>query len=241
MVSVIEVYNAVRDIANKDQKGFVTPRVFNSFASIAQQSVFNGIFAGLAPAHALRNRGGDAAGGDSALRGIKDDVSIYVTEAILSGSSERSLNSDNNLFSKPDDFFKLISLRVNDEERTSVALVYDPEKIGYIMGSHLSAPVEQFPVALMADSIELFPSDIDSVIMTYYRQPSSVTYAGVLSKANLPKITVDEEDSSGFFSIDATNTYNFDLPEQYKDQVINEIAKLVGLRLRDAQLLGAQG
>jgi len=93
----------------------------------------------------------------------------------------------------------------------------------------------------MADSIELFPSDIDSVIMTYYRQPSSVTYAGVLSKTNLPKITVDEEDSSGFFSIDATNTYNFDLPEQYKDQVINEIAKLIGLRLRDAQLLGAQG
>ena len=40
MISVIEVYNAVRDLANKDQKGFVSPKVFNSFASIAQENVY---------------------------------------------------------------------------------------------------------------------------------------------------------------------------------------------------------
>ena len=51
MISVIEIYNAVRDLANKDQKGFVTPRVFNAFASVAQMSVYNSLFAALAPAH----------------------------------------------------------------------------------------------------------------------------------------------------------------------------------------------
>ena len=44
MISVIEVYNTVRDLCNKDQKGFVTPRVFNTFAEIAQQNVFNEMF-----------------------------------------------------------------------------------------------------------------------------------------------------------------------------------------------------
>ena len=42
MISVIEVFNAVRDLANKDQKGFVAPSVFNSFAEVAQQNVLRG-------------------------------------------------------------------------------------------------------------------------------------------------------------------------------------------------------
>ena len=34
MVSVVQVYNAVKNIANKEQKGFITPAIFNSFAAI---------------------------------------------------------------------------------------------------------------------------------------------------------------------------------------------------------------
>ena len=41
MASVREVYNALNDLANKDQRGFVTPTEFNSFAPIAQQNIFN--------------------------------------------------------------------------------------------------------------------------------------------------------------------------------------------------------
>ena len=44
MISISEVYDAVRDLANKDQKGFVTPAVFNTFAAVAQQNVYNKIF-----------------------------------------------------------------------------------------------------------------------------------------------------------------------------------------------------
>ena len=44
MVNVIDVYNAVRDLCNKDQRGFVTPEVFSTFAGIAQQNVFNEMF-----------------------------------------------------------------------------------------------------------------------------------------------------------------------------------------------------
>ncbi len=44
MASVERVYKAVRDIANKDQRGFVTPAIFNEFAGMAQMNVFNSLF-----------------------------------------------------------------------------------------------------------------------------------------------------------------------------------------------------
>ena len=47
MVSVLQVYNAVKDIANKEQKGFITPGVFNSFAPIAQMNIYNEMFSEL--------------------------------------------------------------------------------------------------------------------------------------------------------------------------------------------------
>ena len=42
--SVVTVYEAVRDLANKDQQGFVTDNEFNSFARLAQLNIFNGLF-----------------------------------------------------------------------------------------------------------------------------------------------------------------------------------------------------
>ena len=78
MISVIEVYNTVRDLCNKDQKGFVTPRVFNTFAEIAQQNVFNEMFKELSVTKQLRKSNFDAAGKDSMHRGVKEDISLFV-------------------------------------------------------------------------------------------------------------------------------------------------------------------
>ena len=57
MASVREVYNALKDIANKDERGFVTPTEFNSFAPIAQTNIFNSLFTQLVAAENLKRRG----------------------------------------------------------------------------------------------------------------------------------------------------------------------------------------
>ena len=44
MISVQSVYETVKNLANKDQKGFVTPEMFNSFAKSAQLKIFHEIF-----------------------------------------------------------------------------------------------------------------------------------------------------------------------------------------------------
>jgi len=60
MISVQRVYEVVRDICNKDQKGFVSPNVFNTLARVAQQNIFNEMFNELKVANALRASGRDA-------------------------------------------------------------------------------------------------------------------------------------------------------------------------------------
>jgi len=240
MISVIEVYNAVRDLANKDQKGFVSPKVFNSFASIAQENVYLEMYSELVAAYGLRVRGVDASQGESAFRGVEDDLSSYIVEEVLSTSSDSSITGDSNVFEKPDDFCKLISIRVNDDERTQAELVYNSAKMSHILNSKLSAPTDLFPVALVSKNIEIFPTSVGSVIMTYYRHPASM-YAQSVGDNNLgdvdysskPILSVSSIDADGFFVPNISGCRNFDLPDKYISEVVAEICKMIGVRLRD--------
>jgi hypothetical protein len=44
MASVQAVYNTLKDVVNKEQRGFVTPAMFNNFAQVAQLNVYNKLF-----------------------------------------------------------------------------------------------------------------------------------------------------------------------------------------------------
>lgn len=246
MISVVEVYNAVRDLANKDQKGFISPKVFNSFAAIAQENVYMEMYSELTAAYSLRVRGVDPSQGESAYRGVEDDLSRYIVEEVLSGGSDGSASGDSNVFSKPEDFCKLISVRVDDEDRVQAELVYNSAKMAHILNSKLSAPTDLFPVALVSKNIEIFPTTVDSVIMTYYRQPASV-YAASIGRVKIGDVDYDGKprlaingavDNEGFFIPDVANSRNFDLPARYIGEVIAEICKMVGVRLRDQVISG---
>tara|TARA_R110000796_G_scaffold12963_3_gene42350 strand:- start:8908 stop:9681 length:774 start_codon:yes stop_codon:yes gene_type:complete len=246
MISVIEVYNTVRDLCNKDQKGFVTPKVFNSFAEVAQQSVFNEMFKELSMAKQLRSRGLDPSGADSSYRGVKDDLSNFTEQVLYDETDSPLLYISANVFKRPLDLYKIISLRydVDGTEGTAswadVELVYNTEKIPQILNSNLSAPTAAFPVALISRDIEVFPSDEafdGSLVITYYRNPASLTLSGVLDTSQGPKIiTSGNPDSDGFFVLNPSSSRHFELPERFKAEVISEIAKMIGVRLRDAEL-----
>ena len=50
MASVQAVYNSLKDLTNKEQKGFITPQIFNSLASLAQMNIYNEFFTELVDA-----------------------------------------------------------------------------------------------------------------------------------------------------------------------------------------------
>lgn len=254
MISISEVYDAVRDLANKDQKGFVTPAVFNALAGVAQQNIYNKMFDWLVKSKSLRRSDNDPARHLSTQQQLEEDLSYYIEERLLS-----EIDEEDDLLTiggvivvepepdeyitirKPLDIKKIISIRSSDQTRDSVEIVYDAEKINRIVNSNLSAPTEDFPVAFIKDNkIHIFPDTmaVDNIVVMFYRQPRSrYVFGNNIGKADLssyPRYAVlNINQVSGFVIEDASNSRNFDLPEHYKNDLIVEMSKLIGIRLRD--------
>lgn len=191
MISVVRVYNIVRDLCNKDQKGFISPNVFNSFAAIAQQNIYNEMFDELKMATALRRSGRDGGRDKSAYKMKEEDLSMYirnvqVTSDINAYNDQVPLADDAEIlvvqdvspdgaftFRKPTALNYLISMTVIDTN-TSVELIHDNEKANRVLNSNLSAPTPEFPIALVMDgTIQVFPTAVEGVLMRYYRNPQS--------------------------------------------------------------------
>ena len=229
MASVREVYNALKDLANKEQRGFITPSEFNSFAPIAQQNVFNKLFKDITASEALRRRNVDPARDKSTLKQIKEDLGVF--------SKESTITKASGVFAKPDDFARLISMKTAGDilldVTTSVMIdpIYDEEKIDRILLSDLSKPSTSRPVAIVKDNIQVFPTNINRIQVRYYKQPEGIDPTTGARTVSLPKFGFTT--SNGKESYNASTSVDFELPEHYTSELVFEIAKLVGVNLRD--------
>ncbi len=75
MISVIETYRSVVEYCNRDQRGFVTPSVFNTFAGLAQKKIFGSFFSAVATAKGVRINQTDGSKEFSANKYKKADLS----------------------------------------------------------------------------------------------------------------------------------------------------------------------
>ena len=229
MASVREVYNALKDLANKEQRGFITPSEFNSFAPIAQQNVFNKLFKDITASEALRRRNVDPARDKSTLKQIKEDLGVF--------SKDSTITKASGVFAKPDDFARLISMKTAGDillDVTSSVMIdpiYDEEKIDRILLSDLSKPSTSRPVAIVKDNIQVFPTSINRIQVRYYKQPEGIDPTTGARTVSLPKFGFTT--SNGKEAFNASTSVDFELPEHYSSELVFEIAKLVGVNLRD--------
>jgi hypothetical protein len=232
MASVREVYNALNDLANKDQRGFVTPTEFNSFAPIAQQNIFNRLFQDLTLAMASRRRNLDPARDKSKAKQLKEDLAVFSKEATLAKTS--------GVFEKPDDLARIISMKTKGnillDVTSSVMIdpIYDEEKLDRILLSTLSAPTSERPIALVRDNIEVFPTSISRIQVRYYKVPEGLDPSTGNRTVSLPKFGFTV--SNGKEAYSASTSVDFELPEHYVSELVHEMAKLVGVNLRDANI-----
>ena len=244
MVSVQQVYDTLKDLANKDQKGFITPAVFNNFAGVAQINIYNELFQELVKAKQIQRQNFDPGRDKSVRKQATEDLSVFIVSDF-----ELEVDSSDGIFFKPANLSKIISISSTAEDRPGieytsstsrynrkqVELVYDAEKIDRILTSNLSTPTEDFPVALIAQDIEVFPSTIDKIRVTYYRRPGSVDINGDATNAQPTYASVMLMGSEQF---NANSSLNFMLPPHYTTELVMEMAKLIGVRLRDPNLAG---
>jgi hypothetical protein len=223
MASVNRVYSALKDLVNKDQRGFVTPAVFNSFASVAQMNIFNKLFDDAALNKRIRNAQSDAGRDKSRVKQANEDLSYF--------SKLSTISLTTGVGDKPSDLARVISIITTDATAKNVEIVYDEEKIDYILRSTLSAPSTSFPVALVSSDIQVFPTSIASVKMRYYKQPEGLSVTTGARVAQQPKFGYTVVAGKEVYS--AANSVDFELPEHYFAELVVEIAKLIGVNLRD--------
>ena len=235
MASVQRVYAALKALVNKDQKGFVTPQIFNSFASVAQTNIYNRLFDEQKNALRFRRAGVDAGREMSKEKQIKEDLSTFVKVDTLTGASS-------GVFTKPTDLGRIISIRTGNTFSDSgysgdqVSIVYDQDDIDRVLSSSLSAPTSGSPVALVSSGIEIFPTNITSLKIRYYKLPEGLlAQTGAKTNAQ-PRFGYSSSVAGVELYLD-TASVDFELPEHYFGELVIEIAQLIGVNLRDADVV----
>ena len=247
MINVIDIYNTVRDLCNKDQKGFVTPEVFSTFAAIAQQNVYNEMFAELTLSKKLRRSNVDNSRDKSVYKQVEEDLSYFIYEIELGDATdvedwapveegEPYDPSDDGIsvLAKPSNLGRIISIRDNTVPgvRTPLELIYNSEDADRVMNSNLSSPTLAFPVALISHNIEILPIDLNEVVLKYYRIPGSINVSGNIEASLTPAyIQIGATNMA-----DMQNSRHFELAPHYSNELVIEIAKMIGIRLRDTFL-----
>lgn len=232
MASVESVYFALKDLANKDQRGFITPTTFNRFAQVAQLNIFNSLFVDARKDKVARLRNIEGARPLGSKKQIKEDLSFFSKEAVLTQSD--------GVFSKPDDLARVISLRTNGKfmfgqsNSTNIDIVYDEEKLYYILNSSLSVPTDSRPIAVLGDDVEVFPTSIKKIKMRYYKYPEGKLATTGARTSATPKFGYTV--SNGVESYSAANSVDFELPDHYEAQIVVEMAKLIGVNLKDSDV-----
>jgi hypothetical protein len=242
MASVNTVYTALKNLANKDQRGFITPAVFNSFAGVAQLNVYNSLFDKFALGNAARTRQLSGERETAPLKQIREDLARFAKESTISQTS-----STDQTFAKPADLGRIISAKtfgtfvLSQTTSIPIDLIYDEAKIEYILRSTLSVPTETRPVALVSDVLEVYPTSIKKIKLRYYKLPQSLMPSTLTRNPSSP--TFDYVVINGVEVYNPGASRDFELPDQYVPELVIEIAKMIGVNLRDSEVYAyaAQG
>ena len=229
MASVNVVYNTLLDLVNKDQKGFITPQVFNRFAGIAQLNIYNRLFDYLKDSERLKRATFDAGRDKSLKKRIDEDLSTF--------AKRETIVKEDGVFKKPSDLSRIISSTVfgpillGQSSRVPIELFYDEEKIDRVLLSDISSPSEEFPIGLVSRDLEVFPDVINRIILRYYKIPESIEATTGARSTNSP--TFGSVQLGPALVYDATNSFDFELPNHYTAMLVIEIAEMIGINLRD--------
>lgn len=237
-VSINSVYKKVLTIANKEQRGYMTPVQFNLLANQVQQSIFEQYFYDLK--QASRVKGNDTNNADH-IEILKEKISIF--ESVNKG--------DFNI--KPVDFYKITDIIyrdgtvvqhltrreynvVNKNSLTKPSLsnpVYTLQE-DYVIDTDFSSamPGNYSPWIIIDNGTTLGQNttyqDINAEYTLYYiRRPKAVKWGYTL---------VGQSNFTDTPIYNSQNSIDFELHDSEEYVIVNKILKLFGIMIKDPSL-----
>ncbi len=212
-VSIDRVYQKVLALANKEQRGYITPQEFNLFADHAQMEIFEQYFYDV-------NQFGRLPGNDteysdmlSLLQEKLSELEVRLVGQLVTGGifNHRLI----------DDLYKLGTL-VNVENGQEIEQVNNNE-LHYMLSGPLTRPTARRPVYVnRIDGLNIYPQTIAAVDISYTRNPTAPSWAYVVIN-NKPLYN-------------STSSVDFELHASEESELVHRILALAGVAIEKPQL-----
>jgi len=217
MINVDRIYQRVLTLANKEQRGYITPQEFNIFANQAQMDIFEQYFYDLN--QFLRTPGNSTVHADM-IDMLEEKIGVFETTGNLALTG--GIGSLNTLSR----FYRLSTVR--DENIIYESITKKEARL--FQTSPLARPTELRPAYIvdgLNNNITLFGRTPNQINIDYIRSPKPVnwTYVVVGGKALHNSNAVDKQ--------------NFQLHPSEETELVLKILTLAGFTLKDPALYQA--
>jgi hypothetical protein len=222
MVNINTVYQKVLALANKEQRGYITPQEFNLLANQAQMEILNQYFYDI-------NQWGRQHGNDTEYSDMLSIIQEKLSELeVRIVDSITFTNGVYNYRTELDDLYKLGSVHTThptNNQKIEIEEVNNNE--WYTMQSApLTRPTLSRPVYVnRQDGLNIYPDTIDDIDISYIRQPVTVQWAYV--------VVNDKALYNDNISVD------FELHASEETELVYKILKLAGVNLKSSEVVQA--
>jgi len=223
-----QVYTTVLSILNKDNRGYVSPMEFNTYAELSQMVIFEELFHKYAKSLAKQNARMYHSEFSDIPKHLREVFDIFVSE------SELVLDNINQEYRySVSDFYKGIKIELLPSSgnldyagRTEVEEVSKLE-INRILNNNLVSPTSEYPVYIVINNkYKIFPyNQAVKVIGTYIRKPKA------------PKWTYLPVGNGPLFNPSAVDYQDFELPAQFFSDLVIKILGYCGIEIREADVI----
>ena len=218
MVNIDTVYQRVLALANKEQRGYITPQEFNLFANQAQMDIFEQYFYDLN--QFLRIPGNNTVHADP-VDMLEEKISIFEK------TDDLTLTEGIGALEALGDFYRLTSVRDGNIFFESVT----KKEFRLFRLSKLASPTGKRPVYQLDQAnnrIRVSGRFPQTVGIDYIRKPTKVEWSSynILGQAAL---------------YDSTNSVDFELHNSEETKLVIKILALAGINLKDNNLYQISG
>lgn len=216
-VSVDTVYQKVLALANKEQRGYITPQEFDLFASQAQLEIFENYFHDIRVAQLKPKSSGDVA---DEINILNERISIHrVVE-----TTDITQSSGN--YDVPLTAYAITSVNFTPSGGiiTEIPEV-DRRDLHYILNNPLAAPSASRPIFCRdtAGDIQVYPSSFSSNVDIHYIQ-----------KPDNPRWGYVVYNNKALYNSGTSN--NFDLHPSEENNLVMRILELAGVSIKQQDL-----
>ena len=217
MINVDRVYQRVLLLANKEQRGYITPQEFNLFANQAQMDIFEQYFYDLN--QFLRVTGNSTMHAD-VVDILEEKISVFeTTKSLALANNAGNLNTLNR-------FYRLSNVRRGNILLESVSR----KDFRLFQNSPLAAPTiarSIYTVNSLSNVLTVAGGSFAGVDIDYIQEPELVNWTYVVVKGK------------ALYNANALDNKDFQLHPSEETELVLKILTLAGFTLKDANLYQA--